>query len=405
MTNEAPDPDVAAGLDLLLTDGALGPLRRMLPATSGLRMAAALAGKAGARRPSRCRPRRGARPHRGGPLGGGSPPQGQAVRASRVVAEPAAAPPRADPHRGRRCRDRAGRGLRARLGRPRAGAVRGRQPRRRPRPEQQRAQPGGLAGGDRHPWRERRARGPPARARPVRAAAGAVDGGARRVHGRDGPGRDTGRRGAAGRRCSNSSSTCRRPRGCATSRSSSSRRRSTSTTSPTSLPDAASSSTSCRGGQQVFLMSWRNPEAEHAAWDLDTYGQAVLDAMDACERITRTSRTSLMAFCSGGMITAMLLAHLAAIGAQERVASVTFAVTVLDQERAGTTGALLDPETARTAVGPPPAGLPRRPHPRRGVRVAAPERPDLVLLGEQLPARRAAESRSTSCTGTPTPPA
>jgi class II poly(R)-hydroxyalkanoic acid synthase len=105
-----------------------------------------------------------------------------------------------------------------------------------------------------------------------------------------------------------------------------------------------------RGGQQVFLMSWRNPDAEHAAWDLDTYGQAILDAMDACERITRTKATSLMAFCSGGMITSMLLAHLAAIGAQERVASVTFAVTVLDQEQAGTTGALLDPETARTAV-------------------------------------------------------
>jgi polyhydroxyalkanoate synthase subunit PhaC len=103
-------------------------------------------------------------------------------------------------------------------------------------------------------------------------------------------------------------------------------------------------------GQQVFLMSWRNPGAEHAAWNLDTYGQAILDAMDACERITRTSSTSLMAFCSGGMITSMLLAHLAAIGAQERVRSVTFAVTVLDQERAGTTGALMDAETARTAV-------------------------------------------------------
>jgi polyhydroxyalkanoate synthase len=103
-------------------------------------------------------------------------------------------------------------------------------------------------------------------------------------------------------------------------------------------------------GQQVFLMSWRNPEAEHAAWDLDTYGQAILDAMDACERITRTRSTSLMAFCSGGMITAMLLAHLAAIGAQERVESVTFAVTVLDQHKAGTTGALMDRATARSAV-------------------------------------------------------
>jgi polyhydroxyalkanoate synthase len=103
-------------------------------------------------------------------------------------------------------------------------------------------------------------------------------------------------------------------------------------------------------GQQVFLMSWRNPSAEHAEWDLDTYGQAILDALDACETITRTPSTSLMAFCSGGMITAMLLAHLAAIGAQERVASVTFAVTVLDQNRAGTTGALMDADTARTAV-------------------------------------------------------
>lgn len=105
-----------------------------------------------------------------------------------------------------------------------------------------------------------------------------------------------------------------------------------------------------RSGQQVFLMSWRNPGPEHASWGLDTYGQAILDAMDACEAITRTARTSLMAFCSGGMITSMLLAHLAATGAQERIASVTFAVTVLDQEKSGTTGALLDPETARTAV-------------------------------------------------------
>jgi polyhydroxyalkanoate synthase len=105
-----------------------------------------------------------------------------------------------------------------------------------------------------------------------------------------------------------------------------------------------------RQGQQVFLMSWRNPGAEHAQWDLDTYGQAILDAMAACETISRQPRTSLMAFCSGGMITSMLVGHLAAIGAQDRVASLTFAVTVLDQSKAGTTGALLDPDTAQQAV-------------------------------------------------------
>ncbi len=108
-------------------------------------------------------------------------------------------------------------------------------------------------------------------------------------------------------------------------------------------------------GQQVFLMSWRNPTAEHADWDLDVYGQAILDAMDACETITRSPSTSLMGFCSGGIVTAMLLAHLAATGAQDRVATVTFAVTVLDQGvkvqgPAGPMSSILDAEAARSAV-------------------------------------------------------
>ena len=48
--------------------------------------------------------------------------------------------------------------------------------------------------------------------------------------------------------------------------------------------------------------------------------------------------------------------------------------------------------------------LPRRPGAGRGVRLAAPGRPDLELLGQQLPARQASRRRSTSCSGTPTPP-
>jgi polyhydroxyalkanoate synthase len=103
-------------------------------------------------------------------------------------------------------------------------------------------------------------------------------------------------------------------------------------------------------GQQVFMMSWRNPDARHADWGLDTYGQAVLDAMAAAERITGSAQTSLMSFCSGGIITAMVLGHLAAIGEQDRVASACFAVTVLDQARGGTAGAFLDEKSARAAT-------------------------------------------------------
>jgi polyhydroxyalkanoate synthase len=103
-------------------------------------------------------------------------------------------------------------------------------------------------------------------------------------------------------------------------------------------------------GQQVFMISWRNPDERHAAWNLDTYGQAILDAMDAVERATGSEQVALQAFCSGGIITAMLLAHLAATGGLHRVAALSLAVTVLDWARAGTVSALMDEESVKAAT-------------------------------------------------------
>jgi polyhydroxyalkanoate synthase len=103
-------------------------------------------------------------------------------------------------------------------------------------------------------------------------------------------------------------------------------------------------------GHQVFMISWRNPDARHAEWGLDTYGQALLDAMDAVEQASGSERVALQAFCSGGIITAMVLAHLAAQGRQDRVSAASFAVTVLDWTRAGTVSALMDEESVRAAT-------------------------------------------------------
>jgi polyhydroxyalkanoate synthase len=103
-------------------------------------------------------------------------------------------------------------------------------------------------------------------------------------------------------------------------------------------------------GQQVFMISWRNPDARHADWDLDTYGQALLDAMDAVEQASGSERVALQAFCSGGIITAMVLAHLAAEGRQDRISAASFAVTVLDWARAGTVSALMDEEAVKAAT-------------------------------------------------------
>jgi polyhydroxyalkanoate synthase len=103
-------------------------------------------------------------------------------------------------------------------------------------------------------------------------------------------------------------------------------------------------------GLQVFMISWRNPDARHAKWDFNTYGQAVLDAMDAAARITGSEQTALMGACSGGMISAMVAAHLAHTGQQDRLAAFTLMVTVLDEAQAGLASAIIDERTARLAA-------------------------------------------------------
>ena len=103
-------------------------------------------------------------------------------------------------------------------------------------------------------------------------------------------------------------------------------------------------------GQQVYCISWRNPDARHADWGIDTYGQAVIEAMDAAQSISRQDKVALLGICSGGMISSMLLAHLAAIGDLDRVAAFSLAVTVLDQEQAGLPSALLSHKAAAAST-------------------------------------------------------
>jgi polyhydroxyalkanoate synthase subunit PhaC len=105
-----------------------------------------------------------------------------------------------------------------------------------------------------------------------------------------------------------------------------------------------------RGGQQVFVISWRNPDARHRDWGADAYGRAIVEAQAATLRVCRADRSLLLGLCSGGILVAMVLAHLAATGRQDRVAGFGLAVTVLDQARAGIAGAALDEGTAKAAV-------------------------------------------------------
>jgi polyhydroxyalkanoate synthase subunit PhaC len=102
-------------------------------------------------------------------------------------------------------------------------------------------------------------------------------------------------------------------------------------------------------GHQVFIISWRNPDARHRNWGLNSYGDAIVQAMDATRAISAADKVSLCALCSGGIVTSMVAAHLAMTGRLAEVASLFLGVTVLDQTKAGTAAAMIDDATAAAA--------------------------------------------------------
>ena len=106
---------------------------------------------------------------------------------------------------------------------------------------------------------------------------------------------------------------------------------------------------SVQQGRQVFVISWRNPDSRHAAWNLDTYVRAVLDALDAVEEITGSATSVLGGICSGGILASITAAYLAGIGRQDRLAGICLAVTVIDNHDAGTVAAFTDPRLAHRA--------------------------------------------------------
>ena len=103
-------------------------------------------------------------------------------------------------------------------------------------------------------------------------------------------------------------------------------------------------------GHQVFVVSWRNPDARHRDWGLDTYGGAIVAALDAAREVSGAAKASVLALCSGGIAAAMVAAHLSVAGRLGELASLGLGVAVLDQEQAGTAGAVIDEATAAAAT-------------------------------------------------------
>ena len=106
-------------------------------------------------------------------------------------------------------------------------------------------------------------------------------------------------------------------------------------------------------GQQVFVVSWRNPDARHSKWGFDEYAEAIREAFNVVDEISGVSSVHTVAACSGGLLAVITAARRAAetdAKNMERVASLSLLVTMIDQSEGGTTGALVDQRTAASAV-------------------------------------------------------
>ena len=82
-------------------------------------------------------------------------------------------------------------------------------------------------------------------------------------------------------------------------------------------------------GMQTFLLSWRNPGPDQAEWNIDTYAERILSAIDAIRETTGSDDVNVVGFCAGGILNTTVLNHLAAHG-DNRVHSASYAVTLLD---------------------------------------------------------------------------
>ena len=99
-------------------------------------------------------------------------------------------------------------------------------------------------------------------------------------------------------------------------------------------------------GLQVFHISWVNPGIEHREFDLDTYVSAIVEALDAVRAISGAERAHTAGVCAGGQLLTIALAHLAALGRQDAVASLTLTVAVLDHSEAASPSGLMSRDAA-----------------------------------------------------------
>ena len=143
-------------------------------------------------------------------------------------------------------------------------------------------------------------------------------------------------------------------------------------------------------GHTVFVVSWVNPDARLAQKGFEDYMlEGPIAALDAVEKATGSRQVNFIGYCLGGTLLGATLGYLKQKQQQDRVASATFFVSLLDFSQPGELGVFIDEAQVRK-----PGAQDERARVPRGLRdggdlqPAARQRPGVVVRGEQLSARQ-----------------
>ena len=95
-------------------------------------------------------------------------------------------------------------------------------------------------------------------------------------------------------------------------------------------------------GHTVFVISWVNPDAQHAQVSFENYMlHGPLEALDAIEEATGEREVNAIGYCLGGTLLASTLGYMAVKG-DDRIASATYFVTMLDFSEPGELEVFID---------------------------------------------------------------
>jgi polyhydroxyalkanoate synthase len=97
-------------------------------------------------------------------------------------------------------------------------------------------------------------------------------------------------------------------------------------------------------GFTVFVISWVNPDAEHAECTFEDYMlQGPLAALDAMQQATGERGATVIGYCLGGTLLAATLAWLA-VKKDRRIKAATFFASLVDFQQPGELGVFIDEE-------------------------------------------------------------